>query len=331
MTAEGQQQRKLVEVPDALRGFGRWQHQGEAGSRWLAALPDTVVEWCDRWNLKVDGRPMHGYNSLVVPVSRGSEPLALKVTWPDRHMEEQVLALRLWDGHGAVRLVDADTAAGVMLMRRLDHTRSLRDVPLEEAVPVIGTVLRRLAVEPPHGLRTTGAIAAQHRRELAAQWEDLGRPMPRRTLDRGLELAGELSRDDYSVLVNNDLHYEQVLRTWDEDWAVVDPLIVSGVLEFQVAPLLWSRFDELGSSRVEWCIDALADAADLDRDRARRWALLRAVEYWLWGLKASLTEDPVRCRHITEALMCPRGVPVAVSIRWARGPRRAEEAGDTDP
>ena len=246
---------------------------------------------------------MHGYNSLVVPVRRDGEPLALKVTWPDRYMEEQILALRLWDGHGAVRLVDADTAAGVMLMRRLDHTCSLRDIPLEEAVPVIGSLLRRLAVEPPHGLRTTGAIAAQHRRDLVGQWEGLGRPMPRRTLDRGRELAGELSSDDYSVLVNNDLHYEQVLRTWDGDWSVVDPLIVSGVLEFQVAPLLWSRFDELGSSRVEWCIDALADAADLDRDRARKWALLRAIEYWLWGLKAGLTEDPVRCRHIVEALM----------------------------
>lgn len=65
-----------VEVPESLRDFGRWQHEGEAGSRWLAALPDTVVEWGDRWNLEVDGRPMHGYNSLVVPVRRDSEPLA---------------------------------------------------------------------------------------------------------------------------------------------------------------------------------------------------------------------------------------------------------------
>ncbi|MFI5800187.1 aminoglycoside phosphotransferase family protein [Streptomyces sp. NPDC051677] len=303
MTAGRPQGPHPVEAPESLRGFGRWQHQGEAGSRWLAALPDTVGEWCDRWSLEVDGRPMHGYNSLVVPVRRDSEPLALKVTWPDRQLEEQVLALRLWDGHGAVRLVDADTAVGVLLMRRLNHSRALREVPLEEAVPVIGSLLRRLAVEPPAGLRSTGAIAAQHRKELAGHWEDLGRPMSRRTLDRGLELAAELSSDAYSVLVNSDLHYEQVLRTRDGDWAVVDPLIVSGVLEFQVGPLLWSRFDELGSSRVEWCIDTLADTADRDRDRARKRALLRAVEYRLWGLKADFTEDPVRCQRIVEVLM----------------------------
>lgn len=303
MTAGRRQEPEPVEVPESLRGFGRWQHQGAAGSRWLAALPDTVGEWCDRWSLEVDGRAMHGYNSLVVPVRRDSEPLALKVTWPDRQLEEQVMALRLWDGHGAVRLVDADAAAGVLLMRRLDHTRSLRGVPLEEAVPVAGSLLRSLAVEPPTGLRSTGAIAAQHLRELTGHWEDLGRPMPRRTLERGLELTEELSTDAYSVLVNSDLHYDQVLRTRDGHWAVVDPLIVSGVLEFQVAPLLWSRFDELGSSRVEWCIDALADTADLDRDRARKWALLRTIEYRLWGLEAGFTEDPVRCQHIVEVLM----------------------------
>ena len=39
-------------------------------------------------HLEVDGRPMHGYNSLVVPVRRDSEPLALKVTWPERQLEE---------------------------------------------------------------------------------------------------------------------------------------------------------------------------------------------------------------------------------------------------
>ncbi|MEV7930636.1 aminoglycoside phosphotransferase family protein [Kitasatospora sp. NPDC088779] len=302
MTSGSPQQHRLTQVPESLRAFGRWQHEGEAGRRWLAALPDTVAQWCDRWNLKVDGPPMHGYNSLVVPVRRGGEPLALKVTWPDQQMQEQVLALRLWNGHGAVRLLDTDTTAGVMLLQRLDHTRPLRDAPLTQAVPVIGTLLRRLAIEPPDGLRTTADIAAGHRRELPTQWEELGRPIPRHTLDHALDLAEELSHDDYTVLVNNDLHYDQVLRTPDGHWSVVDPLIVRGVLEYQVAPLLWSRFDELGPSRVQWCIDALTDAADLDPDRARKWALLRAVEYWIWGLRAGFTEDPVRCARIVEAL-----------------------------
>ncbi|MFB7493576.1 aminoglycoside phosphotransferase family protein [Streptomyces sp. NPDC056161] len=304
MTADaGSTHHGQVEVPESMRRFGRWQQHGEEGRKWLEDLPRVISASCDRWGLVVDGPPMHGYNSLAVPVRRGDELLVVKATWPDEQVAEQVLALRLWHGRGAVRLVDADVVAGLLLMERLDSTQNLRMRPLDEAVPTIGRLLRSLAVEPPVGLRTTGGIAARHRRELPSHWEELGRPMPRRVLDRGLELAEELSTDDYSLLVNNDLHYEQVLRRADGSWSVIDPLIVSGVLEFQTAPLVWTRFDELGSGGVRWCVDALADAAELDRDRAHRWALLRTIEYWLWGLKAGFTEDPVRCGRIVEALM----------------------------
>jgi len=29
--------------------------------------------------------------------------------------------------------------------------------------------------------------------------------------------------------------------------------------------------------------------------------VFRAVDYWLWGLDAGLTEDPLRCRRLVEA------------------------------
>ncbi|WP_261808291.1 hypothetical protein [Nonomuraea sp. C10] len=38
----------------------------------------------------------------------------------------------------------------------------------------------------------------------------------------------------------------------------------------------------------------------MDRRAAYAWAVLRSVEYWLWGLGAGLTEDPVRCARIVE-------------------------------
>jgi hypothetical protein len=30
--------------------------------------------------------------------------------------------------------------------------------------------------------------------------------------------------------------------------------------------------------------------------------LFRAVDYWLWGLAAGLTEDPLRCRRLVSVL-----------------------------
>lgn len=295
-----------IVVPAALRELGRWQHEGAAGRRWIENLPLLVERYLARWDLVVDGDPMHGYHSLAVPVRRGDQPFVLKVTWSDRHLAEQVLALRLWRGMRVVRLVDADLDGGVLLLDRLDHTRSLRGVPLAEAVPVAGELLRELAIAPPPDLRRTSGIAAEQHAGLGAQWERLGRPFARPVLDTALGLAADLSTDADDLLVNSDLHYDQVLRDKHGIWTVVDPAIVAGVLEYQVAPLVWTRFDELGEDRVGWCVDALVESAALDPERARAWALLRTVEYWLWGLDAGLTEDPVRCGRIAAVLMAER-------------------------
>jgi streptomycin 6-kinase len=84
---------------------------------------------------------------------------------------------------------------------------------------------------------------------------------------------------------------------------VVDPLLFAGDLEHQCGQLLWTRADELPTTAaLRGALGALVDAADLDAGRAHAWALVRSVDYWLWGLAAGFTEDPVRCRRIAESL-----------------------------
>jgi streptomycin 6-kinase len=122
--------RPNVQLPQGFREFGRWQREGEAGARWLAALPDLVADQCLRWNLHIDGEAMHGDNAIAVPVRRDGEPLVLKVGWPD-HVAEQATALRDWDGQGTVSLIDVDTDAGALLLERLDHRHTLNDLPRE--------------------------------------------------------------------------------------------------------------------------------------------------------------------------------------------------------
>ncbi|MEU0569385.1 aminoglycoside phosphotransferase family protein [Nonomuraea sp. NPDC005983] len=295
--------RQLITVPESFRAWGRWQREGEAGRRWLAALPDLVSEHCVRWGLRIDGDPMHGDNGLAVPVSRGDEPLVLKVSWPDESVAEQVKALRVWNGRAMVLLVDAAPSGGAMLLERLDPGRSLRDLPLEDAVPLIGRLLRRLAVPAVGDFRSTWEVAAELRGSLRDRWEAVGRPFPARVLDIALGLAGEMAAERPSEMVNRDLHYLQVLPGRREPWLAVDPLPLVGAIEYQAGQLLWTRYDEMaGGRRLRWCLDALIEAAEMDRHRARSWAVLRSVDYLLWGLDAGFTEDPVRCERIVEEL-----------------------------
>ena len=50
-------------------------------------------------------------------------------------------------------------------------------------------------------------------------------------------------------------------------------------------------------------LDIIADAAGLDREHARRSAIFRTIDYWLWGLRHGFTEDPLRCRRLVTALL----------------------------
>jgi len=96
--------------------------EGEAARAWLARLPELVGELCARWGLRVTGDPMHGYMALVVPVLRGDARYALKVSWIDDETLNEAAALALWNGGGAVRLLDADDAA-----ERCCSSGSIRD------------------------------------------------------------------------------------------------------------------------------------------------------------------------------------------------------------
>ena len=275
--------------------------EGEAGGAWLASLPGLIEELCEHWGLDVAGAPMHGYVAVVVPVVRDGVQLALKVSWIDRSSEQEALVLRAWDGRGAVRLLDAREQAGALLLEWLHPDSSLADVPIDRAAAIAGELLSRLAIAPPPGLRTVGAEMSDFRDALETGWERFGRPFSTGLRDRVLECSRLESRSPR--IVNQDLHYENVLAGTREPWLVIDPKALAGDPEFGVAPLLWTRFEELENrSGLDGRLRIIAEAAGLDDELARLWSLVRVVDYWIWALGEGLTEDPVRCRILARWL-----------------------------
>ena len=134
-----------VELPASLlASFERLQPSlGPSGSQWAGTLPRLIDAALTRWELIPDGPVMSGWTAVVVPVRRGTQPLALKVGWPHDEALGEHLALRHWNGVGAVRLVAADPASWSLLMERLDHTRDLSTLPMEQALAIAGETLAR--------------------------------------------------------------------------------------------------------------------------------------------------------------------------------------------
>jgi len=133
----------------------RGSHERRA---WLDSLPERVDQQCRAWSLSLDGDPWHGSNALVLPVRRGGEQFALRLTAPDESFPAEVAALRFWAGRGTVLLVETDLGAGTMLLERLDPARSLATLPLAEANHHAGRMMRRLAVPAPSWVLSTGEL-----------------------------------------------------------------------------------------------------------------------------------------------------------------------------
>lgn len=289
-----------VTLPPSFLAMPRWWHEGHD---WLASLPDLVAAACDRWRLDLDGAPMHGSNALVLPVRRDGEPLVLRMTLPDADTAAEIRALRFWNGRGTVRLLDADPATGASLLERLDGAHPLSHEPLEIAMPVMGEVMRRLAIPAPADIPSTGDLVLARLASLEPDWQRLGYPFCRDILHAAREAGEGLVEPLDTLAVNGDLHSEQVLRGERERWLVVDPRLYRGDIDYDLARILWTRLDQMATDReIRHWRDVVIDAAGLEPPRARDWTLFRAIDYWLWGLEYGLTEDPARCARLVGAL-----------------------------
>jgi streptomycin 6-kinase len=244
--------------------------------------------------LRVSGEVAYGSNAIVVPVGE----FVLRMTPPGPEVEEQVRALRWWDGRGMVVLYDADLDAGAMLLERLSTPLTTR--PVDEAVAVLGQLMRRLAVPAPEDAPSTAVIVAERSAELEREWERLGRPFDVGILREALAVAPALAQTTSDLAVNGDLHSDQVLAGVREDWLTVDPVLMRGDIEYDLARVLWTRLDEITDIPAHF--DIAVREAGLDRDRAHDWVVFRTVDYWLWALSAGLTEDPTRCARLISAV-----------------------------
>jgi streptomycin 6-kinase len=279
----------VIEVPDALAA-SQAKYNGEAGRAFIDALPELAAGFLDRWQLRLDGPPMHGWAALVLPVVRGDgTPAALKLQILDEETADEPLALSLWDGDGAVRLLDHDPATGTMLLERLDPTRALDHVEdSRAAVLVVARLLARLTAAPaPPGLRGLGAIARAMLDRTPWALARVPDPEARRLITDCAAAVREVADEPGDRLLHWDLHYGNVLAGDRAPWLAIDPKPLAGDPGFDLLPALDNRYDP---AETQWRFDALTDALGLDRERARAWTLGRVLQNLLWNVE---DDDPL--------------------------------------
>jgi len=295
--------RELIPQAWAEQIAGYEPDGGPSGPDWLRGVPGLIEASLERWRLTVTGPAMTGWTAMVLPVSRDGAPLALKIGWPHHQAEHEALALRLWDGAGAVRLVAARPREATLLLERLDADRDLdrAEVWTDEACEIIGTLLVRLNVAAPPQLQPLAEFLDPHLEQLGQDPR-----VPRRVATRVRSLAAELFADAGEPrMLHTDLHFENVLAGEREPWLAIDPKPLAGHPAWEIQPVLRNRFEELGTgAALRWSVrhrlQLMAETMGIDIELARAWTLVNTGIEVLWC--ADDPEDASRQMAIFKAL-----------------------------
>jgi streptomycin 6-kinase len=262
-----------------------WLRASKRGRAWLRALPGLVAECCERWSLRTTAPFPYACASLALPAKLpGGEDVVLKVQFPDRESDREAEALELWNGDGAVLLVDRDGERNALLLERCVPGTPLADVEPDAALDVMVALLPRLWKPAGAPFRSLADEARWWAGYLPEKWGRAGRPFERALLDAGLDaLAGLPGTQGEHVLVHQDLHAGNVLRAQREPWLVIDPKPLVGEREFGIAALI--RGGELGHDEraIRHRLDRLSVDLSLDRERARAWALAQTLAWAFAG------------------------------------------------
>lgn len=300
---------------------------GEDGKQFLANLPALIEEASARWGLtNIQPIPNLSYNFVAyadltsppAPLLKGEGSIVLKLGIPRDELTSEIVALRLLNGEGACKLIDADEEKGFLLLERLQPGEMLSTLEDdEEATRIAAEVMKRvwrplnhvtLSPEGAKGLGYEGVDPSLSLRmtswskfiQLRDWFEGLKRlrkmfgggtgPLDEKLVGRVERSVKDLFAENHNpVLMHGDFHHFNILSS-ERGWLVIDPKGVIGPACYEVGPLMMNPWGELprGSrlkSRIKKRVDILREQLGFERERIIEWSLAHAILSAWWGIE----------------------------------------------
>ncbi|MFC7620367.1 aminoglycoside phosphotransferase family protein [Microlunatus sp. GCM10028923] len=310
-------------VPDRVRA--RAQALGRPGTDWLDALPGVLAELSRNWSLRLGEQLAGGSTSLVLRARTAEgRSVVLKLSQPDLDLTDQAATLERAAGRGYVRLLASDLDRNALLLDGLGPSlEDLHASPEQTMTILCDTLAEAWRVPRAAGpsARPVPDKATALAEAIEESWPLLGRPCPRRVIDRALEYAERRSAAfdlERSVVAHGDPHPGNALRVLtprpdgSPEFVFVDP---DGFLDDRAYDLgvvlrdwrhqLIAADDPVGLARG-YC-RLLADRTGVDAEAIWEWGYLERVSTGLYALRHGAPE-------LGRSLLTSAG-PLA-EVRW---------------
>lgn len=269
---------------------------GDRGRAWLEKLPALVNECRERWSLNL-GQPFANlsYNLALPATGPDGVDLVLKLGVPCPELLTEAAALDVFQGVGAVRLLDHDAPRGILLMERAIPGSPVHELQSEpEATRTAARVMRDLWQPPPanHAFPSL-EIWFQAFARLRKNFAGGSGPFPPQLIDKAEHTFAALNASTvYQVLLHGDLHHANLLFSGKRGWLAIDPKGICGDAGYEVGPFMLNQLPagapetvmrEILKQRLVIFSEELA----VSERRLAQWSFCHAVLSALWDFEES--------------------------------------------
>ncbi|HEV7645711.1 MAG TPA: aminoglycoside phosphotransferase family protein [Pyrinomonadaceae bacterium] len=262
---------------------------GESGKKWLAELPEIARETAAKWSLKME-KPFKdlSYHFVAPCVCPDGSKAVLKIGFPGEELEffNEVKTLQLYNGDGAVRLLDADQTRYAMLLEKLTPGESLGKLCLRDdarAVKIAAGILKKLVREIPedgeyHLLENW--INGFHRAENTA--------FPAEKIKKARDFYNELTgKKTRRYLLHGDFHHENILSAEREPYLVIDPKGLVGNVGYDAGVFLNNHVNWLEGmpddhAKLDFAVRQFSEILQIAEDELRKWAFVQMILSAWW-------------------------------------------------
>jgi streptomycin 6-kinase len=293
-------------------------------------LPALLEEACSRWELTdVQPVPNLSYNFVAFArlpersrwsssreaayrdqaQSKGVGEVVIKLGIPNRELTSEIAALRLYNGRGACRLLDANAEKGMLLLERLQPGRMLAELKDDiRATEIAADVMYQLWQSAPEDKVELIQLKDWFNgfKRLRKRFNGETGPLPKRLVEIAESLSTDLLAENKDeTLLHGDFHHFNVLES-ARGWLAIDPKGVIGPRGYEIGPFLINPNDRFlnGSNpkaQTEKRIAILSEMLDMERERIRSWAICHAVLSAWWSIEDNdpgWGEYSLRCAEV---------------------------------
>jgi streptomycin 6-kinase len=260
---------------------------GKKGKEWLKNLPTIIDELSEHWQLS-GIKPVQNmsWNYVGLALKNRDVPVALKLSCDKQLMQDEYKALKHFDGHGSIKVLDLNLEKNALLLERAIPGDLLKDdhpAKIADTMAIYASVVNQLASRP---------LPKEHSYKHASDWlKAIDRISDERVEKRYIQKAQEirsflLNSTEREYLCHGDLHLENIIKH-EDTWLAIDPKGIIGEMAFEAAACdLISEEErkdtETIGKKISERVALLSNALDLDYDRLLYWIFLRVIISVKW-------------------------------------------------